>query len=146
MLSQELNDQITRIGPNASAGNVLRRYWQPAALADELDGDHPLPVNLMGERLVLLRDGEGALSLHTREASVDEAPAHHPPRSEIRVKLDGVSYPVADRKGVIFAYLGPGEPPGPGNPADRAAPQRPSGLSQGVQLLRSRAGLGARRG
>ena len=111
MLSQELNDQITRIGPNASAGNVLRRYWQPAALTDELDGDHPLPVNLMGERLVLLRDGEGELSLHTREASVDEAPAHHPPRSEIRVKLDGVSYPVADRKGVIFAYLGPGEPP-----------------------------------
>jgi hypothetical protein len=29
MLSQEENDLITRTGPGAPGGNLLRRYWQP---------------------------------------------------------------------------------------------------------------------
>ena len=59
MISQELNDQITRIGPETQAGAVLRRYWQPAALSDEVQGDVPVPVNLMGERLALIRENGG---------------------------------------------------------------------------------------
>jgi hypothetical protein len=32
MLSPEDNELITRIGPGAPMGNVLRRYWIPALL------------------------------------------------------------------------------------------------------------------
>ena len=64
MMSRETNDRITRIGPGTEAGAVLRRYWQPAALTDELSGPRPVvPVTLLGERLVLFRDEEGELGL-----------------------------------------------------------------------------------
>ncbi len=33
MLSSEQNDLITCIGPGTPAGDLMRRYWQPAALA-----------------------------------------------------------------------------------------------------------------
>jgi len=67
MISQQLNDLITRVGPEAPAGDVLRRYWQPAALTDELAGDRPVaPVNLLGEKLVLFRDEQGELGLIQR--------------------------------------------------------------------------------
>ena len=54
MLSQEQNDLITRIGPGTPAGALMRRYWQPAALVDELAGNRPImPVRLLGEDLVI---------------------------------------------------------------------------------------------
>ncbi len=37
---------------------ALRRYWHPVAYASEL-GDRPLPVRLLGERLVIARLGDG---------------------------------------------------------------------------------------
>lgn len=112
MISQKLNDQITRIGPKTSAGEVLRRYWQPAALVDEAQGDNPIvPVNLLGERLVLLRDGDGAFVLKSRVATPDEAPTFHPDAAAIEVIGDGPTYPVVEKKGVYFAYMGPGAAP-----------------------------------
>ncbi len=36
MMSQEQNDLITRTGPKAPCGRLMRMYWQPAALVDEL--------------------------------------------------------------------------------------------------------------
>ncbi|MEJ6392152.1 aromatic ring-hydroxylating dioxygenase subunit alpha [Gymnodinialimonas sp. 2305UL16-5] len=111
MISQTLNDQITRIGPETEAGNVLRRYWQPAALVDELSGDAPVPVNLLGERLALIRDTDGTLQLYTRIAAADEPPAHYPASGQIRIDPKGAIYPVVETKGIVFAYLGPGKPP-----------------------------------
>ena len=111
MISQQLNDQITRIGPDTEAGAVLRRYWQPAALVDELEGRARVPVNLLGERLVLLRDDAGTLQLATRHSSPDELPTHYPEPDAITVDPDGPVYPVDLRKGVVFAYLGPDAPP-----------------------------------
>ena len=59
MISQELNDTITRTGPGTDAGAVMRRYWQPAALSDELATNRPVvPVTLLGEKLVLFRDND----------------------------------------------------------------------------------------
>ncbi|MGI3163167.1 aromatic ring-hydroxylating dioxygenase subunit alpha [Pseudooceanicola sp. 200-1SW] len=113
MITQKLNDQITRIGPNTPAGAVHRQYWQPAALTDELAGtnDPMLPVNLLGERLVMLRDASGDLILATREASAEEAPTYHPAREDIRLVEGGPVYPVVEKNGICFAYMGPGEPP-----------------------------------
>ena len=36
MMSQEANDLITRTGPKDGCGKLMRMYWQPAALVDEL--------------------------------------------------------------------------------------------------------------
>ena len=68
MMSQEQNDLITRIGPGRPAGDVLRRYWMPAALTKELEANRPvIPVRLLGENLALFRDGEsGKLGLVAR--------------------------------------------------------------------------------
>ena len=67
MLSAEQNAFITRIGPGMPAGTLMRRYWQPAALVDELSGDRPVkPVRLCGEDLVLFKDGSGRYGLLER--------------------------------------------------------------------------------
>ena len=57
MMSQEQNDLITRTGAKDPCGKLMRMYWQPAALADELQGPRPVrPVKLLGENLVLFRN------------------------------------------------------------------------------------------
>ena len=81
MVTEADNARLTQVGPGTAAGDVLRRYWQPAALSEELDpalaGDRPLtPVTLMGERLVLFRDEVGRLGLigrHCPHRGVDLA-------------------------------------------------------------------------
>ena len=42
MMSQEQNDLITRTGPKDACGKLMRMYWQPAALVDELQGPRPV--------------------------------------------------------------------------------------------------------
>ena len=67
MLSAEQNELITRTNPGTKAGNLLRRYWQPAALVEELSGNRPIkPVKLMGEDLVMFKDGQGRYGLIER--------------------------------------------------------------------------------
>ncbi|MDP4595248.1 MAG: Rieske 2Fe-2S domain-containing protein, partial [Beijerinckiaceae bacterium] len=64
MIPQSLNDELTLTGKGTPAGDLLRLYWQPAALGEELAGNRPVvPVTVMGERLVLFRDDKGALGL-----------------------------------------------------------------------------------
>lgn len=141
MIAQELNDLITRTAKGQPAGEVLRRYWQPAALADELAGDRPVvPVNLLGEKLVLFRDNEGELGLigrHCPHRGADlcfgrrednglRCPFHgwhfdrtgqcveqpgEPAGSQMHTQIKTVSYPVVEKNGIVFAYMGPGEPP-----------------------------------
>ena len=48
MIPKELNEQLTDVSPNSDAGKVLRQYWQPAALLDELESNKLLPVNFSG--------------------------------------------------------------------------------------------------
>src|SRR5262245_464662 len=68
MLSVEQNDRITRVGPGTPAGSLLRRYWQPAALVDELAGSRPIkPIKLFGEDLVIYRDDAGRYGLLGRK-------------------------------------------------------------------------------
>jgi phthalate 4,5-dioxygenase oxygenase subunit len=141
MMSQEQNDLLTRVGPGTGAGSVLRLYWQPAALSEELISVRPVvPVTLLGERLVLFRDNEGRLGLigrHCPHRGADlcygrrednglrcpfhgwhfdrngqcvEQPAE-PEGSHMHKHIKAVSYPVVERNGIVFAYMGPGEPP-----------------------------------
>jgi len=65
MLKHEDNEKICRVGPGTPMGNLMRRYWQPAALSSELperDGA-PIRVRLLGEDLVAFRDTQGRVGL-----------------------------------------------------------------------------------
>lgn len=141
MLSKENNELVTRTGPGTACGSLMRGYWQPAALTEELDGDRPVKaVRLMGEDLVLFRDEAGEYALIGRRCphrGADlcygrledgglrctfhgwlfdsagrclEQPAE-PPGSRFREKIRHVAYPCIERNGIVFAWLGNGNPP-----------------------------------
>ena len=142
MLSQEQNDLITRAGPGTQTGTLMRRYWQPAALVDELSGaNRPVKaIRLFGEDLVIFKDEQGRYGLIGRRCphrgtdlskgrleagglrcafhgwlfdvngTCVETPAE-PADSNLCANIKQVSYPVVERSGILFAYMGPGEPP-----------------------------------
>jgi phthalate 4,5-dioxygenase len=65
MLSREENELLTRVTGEAPMGQVLRRYWLPALLSEEVaepDGA-PVAVRLLGEDLVAFRDTQGRVGL-----------------------------------------------------------------------------------
>lgn len=74
-MQTHLNERITRVGPGTPCGELLRRYWQPAALLDEFDprfdarmAQRPLKaVRLLGQDLVLFRDDAGRFGLLDRD-------------------------------------------------------------------------------
>ena len=65
MLKKEDNDRLTRVGPGTPAGELFRRYWQPACLSSELAETDGLAVRvrLLCEDLVAFRDSTGAVGL-----------------------------------------------------------------------------------
>ena len=54
--------ELTETGPGAVMGEFLRRYWHPVAITAELK-DRPKLIKVMGEALVLFRDGSGRIGL-----------------------------------------------------------------------------------
>jgi phenylpropionate dioxygenase-like ring-hydroxylating dioxygenase large terminal subunit len=141
MLSVEQNELITRIGPGTPAGALLRHYWQPAALVDELAGNRPVkPVRLLGENLVIFRDDRGRYGLIERacphrgtdlafgrlEAGGLRCSFHgwlfdvagqcletpaEPEGSRLAANIRQKAYPVREKSGILFACMGEGEPP-----------------------------------
>ena len=47
---------VTAVGPGTPAGTLLRRHWQPVALAGDIDAGAARPVRVLGEDLTLYRD------------------------------------------------------------------------------------------
>src|SRR5690349_23502702 len=72
MLKKEHNDLLTQTGPRAPMGELFRRYWMPALLAEELPENDcpPVRVKLLSERLLAFRDSQGRYGL------IDEFCAH----------------------------------------------------------------------
>jgi phenylpropionate dioxygenase-like ring-hydroxylating dioxygenase large terminal subunit len=61
----EDNERLVRVGPGTPAGELFRRYWQPALLASEVpepDGA-PVRLRLLGENLIAFRDTNGRVGL-----------------------------------------------------------------------------------
>jgi phenylpropionate dioxygenase-like ring-hydroxylating dioxygenase large terminal subunit len=140
MISREQNELMTRIGPGTPAGKLLRRYWQPVALVDEMKGARPVKaVRLFSEDLVLYKTdvGYGLMQRHCPHRGADlaygriepdglrcsfhgwkfdsagkcvETPAE-PGGSRLCEHIKTVSYPVVEKSGILFAYLGEGEAP-----------------------------------
>ena len=141
MLAEE-NQLLTQTGPGTPCGELMRCYWQPAALSEELPpGGSPLPVKLLGEELVLFRDEQerfGLIDGHCAHRGADlsygrledgglrciyhgwlydvngkiiDMPGEQDSGKSFRDSICHKAYPVEERGGVIFAYMGPGEPP-----------------------------------
>ncbi len=141
MISAQENRLLTEVQLGAPAGKVLRNYWQPAALVEELDSERPIaPIKLLGEELTLFRKEDGGYGLigrHCPHRGADlcfgrieeegvrcpfhgwlfdekgrclEQPAE-PQASRFREGLIHTAYPCVERSGIIFAYLGEGDPP-----------------------------------
>jgi phenylpropionate dioxygenase-like ring-hydroxylating dioxygenase large terminal subunit len=141
MITAEQNELMTRVGPGTPGGKLLRSYWQPAALVEELGGERPVKaVRLLGEDLVLFRDEQGRyglldrhcahrradLSYGRREDGGLRCPFHgwlfdasgrcletpaEPEASRLCESVRLKAYPVAERNGILWAYLGEGAPP-----------------------------------
>jgi phenylpropionate dioxygenase-like ring-hydroxylating dioxygenase large terminal subunit len=72
MLRPEINELLTQTGPGTKMGDLFRRYWMPAVLAEELpeNDSPPVRVKILSERLLAFRDSEGRYGL------IDEFCAH----------------------------------------------------------------------
>ena len=132
MLTQETNDRLTRVGPGTPMGNLLRRYWFPIGITQELMAEPVQPARLLGEDLTLFRDTKGnigvigdrcahrAISLaygipqdnglrcayhgwtYNTEGRVVDMP-FEPACLPLKVK----SYPAQEMGGLIWTYMGP---------------------------------------
>src|ERR1700733_8869082 len=141
MLTKEQNDALTLTGPGTPGGDLLRRFWQPIALGRELPkGGDPLSIDILGEELVLFRDEVGKLGLLDRHCCHRGADLSYgrvergglrclyhgwvydvngacleqplePGKGLHKDKVRQPSYPVIERAGAFFTYMGPGEAP-----------------------------------
>ena len=137
MLTSQENERLTRVGAGTPGGELLRRYWHPISVAQELTDEHPTKfVRILGEDLVLFRDKKGREGLigdrcPHRGASlsygrVEErgiACAYHgwlydtegncletppePADSKFRLTIKHTAYPVQKFIGLYWAYMGP---------------------------------------
>jgi phthalate 4,5-dioxygenase oxygenase subunit len=65
MLREEENELLCRVGPGTPVGDLMRQYWIPALVSEELpepDG-RPVRVRLLAEDLVAFRDSAGRVAL-----------------------------------------------------------------------------------
>lgn len=141
MISSQQNDLMTRVGAGAPAAQLLRNYWQPVALVDELQTERPVrAVRLMGQDFVVFRDERGRYGMLDRDCPHRGADlaggrleagglrcAFHgwlfdvngkclatpgePAGSTLCSKVRQSAYRVVERSGILFAYIGAGEPP-----------------------------------
>jgi phenylpropionate dioxygenase-like ring-hydroxylating dioxygenase large terminal subunit len=141
MLTKELNDRLTQTGPGTPGGTLLRYYWQPVALSEELPPNAPpKPVRILSEDLVLFRDDRGKpalLGIHCAHRGCDLSYGRledgglrciyhgwlfagdgrcleqpgESQESTYKDRIRQLSYPCFEKNGLVIAYMGPGEPP-----------------------------------
>jgi phenylpropionate dioxygenase-like ring-hydroxylating dioxygenase large terminal subunit len=122
-------------------GQLLRSYWQPVALSDDLpQGAAPKSLRIMGEDLVLFRDDQGRpglLGLHCAHRGADLSYGRiengglrciyhgwlydihgrcleqpgEPGGGKNRDSICHLAYPCKELGGFLFTYMGRGEPP-----------------------------------
>jgi phthalate 4,5-dioxygenase len=64
MLTKAENELLTRVGPDAPGGALLRRYWYPVLKASALEaGGAPVKVRLLGENFVAFRASDGRVGM-----------------------------------------------------------------------------------
>ena len=129
------NARLTHVGAGTPGGELMRRYWQPVALSEELT-ELPVRLRILGEDLVIFRDGKGRvglLDLHCphRGTSLEYGQVEEggirccyhgwlidasgrvcdmlcePPGTAQRLSLEQPGYSTMEFGGIVFAYMGP---------------------------------------
>ena len=142
METPEQNQLLTQVGRGTPMGELMRRYWQPFAAAEDLADSWTQKVRLLAEDLILFRDRQGGLGLIAEQCPHRRASFLHgiPTERGIRCPYHGwefdakgaclsqpfeadnprfrenvatEAYPVQELGGVLFAYLGPVTPERP---------------------------------
>jgi 5,5'-dehydrodivanillate O-demethylase len=141
MVTRAENEYMTRIGPGTPAGTLLRRYWHPVCPAAELTDEKPKRrIRILGEDLLLFRDGKGRVGLipeqcpHRRaslyygfvEDDGIRCPYHgwifdaaracieqpfEPANSPLKNDVCPSDYQVEKLAGLYWAYMGPNPAP-----------------------------------
>lgn len=137
MISREDNETLTLVGPGTQMGQLMRHYWVPFLKSSDVARDgQPHRVRLLGEDLVAFRDSEdrvglvdhacphrGAPMIFARnegggirciyhgwkfnvEGRCQDMPAE-PADSPMCKRMTIKAYPVRERNGVLWAYMGP---------------------------------------
>jgi len=131
------NKTLIEVGPGTACGELMRRYWQPIAISADLR-DLAVKVRILGEELVLFRDRNGRAGLlyprcmhrgtslyYGRVEAEGIRCCYHgwlfdtqgrcldqpcePDGGRHRENARQPWYPVEERYGLVFAYLGPRE-------------------------------------
>ena len=130
--------QLTQCSVDSDMGKLLRKFWQPVAVADKIKAGTAKPLRVLGEDLTLYRGDSGRpylvggrcthrlTLLHTGwvqgedircmyhgwkydgTGQCNEAPAEGA-ASAAKVRIPG--YALHEYCGLIFAYMGEGAPP-----------------------------------
>jgi phenylpropionate dioxygenase-like ring-hydroxylating dioxygenase large terminal subunit len=130
--------KIVQTGPGTIGGRYLRQFWQPIHLSAELAAGRAKPLHVMSEQFTLYRGVNGAAQVlapfcahrgtllstgwvegdaircfyhgwkYGSDGSCVEAPAE---REGFCKSVSIRSYPTREYLGLVFAYLGEGEPP-----------------------------------
>lgn len=127
--------ELTEVGPGTPCGEFMRRYWQPVAVSATLTTT-PQNVRILGEDLIVFRDGRGRPGLLTPRCAHRGASLYYgkvddqgirccyhgwqfdvegrcidqpcEPNGGInRERVRQPWYPVEERYGLVFAYMGP---------------------------------------
>ena len=139
----EENDLLTRVGPGTLMGALLRQYWIPALMPEELvAGGDPVRLRLLGENFLAFRspDGEVGVVDHqcahrcaslfygrneeggircvyhgwkfARNGQCVEMPSE-PAQTDYKARVKIKALRIAEKYGVVWAYMGDRETPPP---------------------------------
>lgn len=132
------NTELTHVGPGTPCGELMRRYWHPVCLSSELK-DLPKRVMILGEDLVVFRDGNGRVGLffylcshratsleygrierdglrccyhgwlYDVNGRVIDMPLEAVDSPLRRSNVEHPCYPSREFGGLVFAYMGPSD-------------------------------------
>src|SRR5215470_10343285 len=136
MTTERESKELTQVGPGTMMGDLMRRYWLPAAYSSELArAGAPVRLMLLGEKLIAFRDSAGRVGVmdhrcphrcaslflgrnegggirciyHGWKFDVDGNCLDMPnvaPAQRFEDKVKAKAYKVNERGGVIWVYMG----------------------------------------
>ncbi len=133
--AQHSNELLARVGPGTPCGEYMRRFWQPVLPSSDFTS-RPKEIRILGEDLLVFRDGEGRPGLiyprcmhrgttllyghvepdgirccyHGWKFAVDGTCIDQPCEPNGGLNKEAARqpwYPVQERYGLAWAYMGP---------------------------------------